>query len=212
MSNNALVLFSGGLDSTTCLFYALSKYDKVYTIGFDYGQKHKVELECRQNILSSIKDDKFIADKLVDVKSFGSLAIDPSDPFVPGRNLVFLTYASAYAYLNNCSTIITGVCETDYSCFPDCRRSTMTAMESALSLGLDTAIKIETPLMYLTKAQTWELAERLGGTELIDFIIKNTHTCYNGDHTHLHSWGYGCGECVACELRAKGFIEYKNRK
>lgn len=212
MSNNALVLFSGGLDSTTCLFWALSKYDKVYTIGFDYGQKHKVELECRHNILSSIKDDKFIVDKLVDVNSFGSLAIDQSDPFVPGRNLVFLTYASAYAYLNNCSTIITGVCETDYSCFPDCRRSTMTAMESALSLGLDTSIKIETPLMYLTKAQTWELAERLGGTELIDFIVKNTHTCYNGDHTHLHSWGYGCGECVACELRAKGFIEYKNRK
>lgn len=222
--SNALVVFSGGQDSTTCLFYALSKYEKVYTIGFDYGQRHEVELRCRQEIINHIKAkySNFAYDSMIDVNSFGHVAkcalttdaeIKMQDnglpsSFVPARNLMFMTYAGALAYLVQASTIITGVCETDYSGYPDCRRSTMDAMEQALSLGMDCSIKIETPLMYLTKAETWCLAEQIGGDDLVRFIVNKTHTCYEGDHTHLHDWGYGCGKCPACVLREKGYHEY----
>ena len=222
--NNALVVFSGGQDSTTCLFYALSKYDKVWTIGFDYGQRHEVELACRREIIDYVKFkyDNFVSDNVVDVNSFGQIAKcalttdaeivmqDNGLPssFVPARNLMFMTYAGALAYLIKANTIITGVCETDYSGYPDCRRTTMDAMQLALSLGMEHQIYIETPLMYLTKAQTWELAEKIGGTDLVDFIVKNTHTCYEGDHEHFHPWGYGCGKCPACLLREKGYNEY----
>ena len=229
MSNDALVVFSGGQDSTTCLFYALQKYDNVYTIGFNYGQRHQVELDCRQKILNSVKEkfSNFKGDSTIDVNSFGKVAecaltVDAREikteegklptSFVPARNLMFMTYAAAFAYLRDIHTIITGVCETDYSGYPDCRRDTMDAMEKALSLGMDFPIQIVTPLMYLSKAEEWKLAESIGGDDLVSFIVKETHTCYEGDHTHFHEWGYGCGKCPACKLRAHGYEEYQKMK
>ena len=227
----ALVSFSGGQDSTTCLFWALNHYDRVHTIGFDYGQKNRVELDCRKTILQKIKEQfpqlgkKLASDLVVDIRSFGQIAqsaLTGSDQamgevgenglpnsFVPGRNLVFLTYAAARAYLIKAQTIVGGMGQTDFSGYPDCRRDTMDALQKALSLGLDQGVEIVTPLMFLTKAQTWKLAENLGGEALVHFIVENTHTCYEGDHRHHHDWGYGCGVCPACRLREKGWKEYQ---
>ena len=230
----ALVSFSGGQDSTTCLFWALNHYDRVHTIGFDYGQKNHVELSCRKSILQKIYSqfpqyaEKLASDVVVNIRSFGQIAQSAltgndqtmgeisenglPNSFVPGRNLVFLTYAAARAYLINAQTIVAGMGQTDFSGYPDCRRNTMDALQNALTLGLDRSIEITTPLMFLTKAQTWELAEMLGGKTLVDFIVENTHTCYEGDHQHFHEWGYGCGGCPACQLRDKGWKEYLARK
>ena len=230
----ALVLFSGGQDSTTCLAQALSKYDRVETLAFDYGQRHRVELDCRLTVLAEIKRQfpewaqKLGDDHVFDMALLGqisdcSLTRDVAfemeasglpNTFVPGRNLLFLTFAAALAYRRGLQVIVTGVCETDFSGYPDCRDDTMKAMQIALSLGMDKRFLIETPLMWIDKAQTWQLAEDLGGKALIDLIVEHTHTCYLGDRVHRHDWGYGCldddpKKCPACDLRGKGWLKYQ---
>ena len=233
MHTSALVLFSGGQDSTTCLAYALSRYERVETVAFDYRQRHVVELEARLDVLSQIKKQfpiwapKLGQDHLLDLAVLGevsetsltrNVAIQMEagglpNTFVPGRNLLFLTLAAALAYRRDLQVIVTGVCEADYSGYPDCRDDTMKAMQLALSLGMDQRFLIETPLMWIDKAATWELAYGLGeksgqvngGQTLVDVIVEHTHTCYLGNRTDRHVWGYGCGACPACELRAKGF-------
>lgn len=226
---SALVLFSGGQDSTICLAHALTRYDRVETVGFDYGQRHAVELECRPEIIASLKSrfpdwaGKLGQDHVCDV----SVLSDISDTamtsdteieiaenglpntFVPGRNLLFLTLAGAIAWRRGITTLVGGMCETDYSGYPDCRRETMDAQELTLARGMDRPYSIETPLMWLDKAETWELAETIGGQALVDLVIEQTHTCYLGDRTHRHEWGYGCGTCPACELRAKGYEKWR---
>ena len=228
MHKTALVLFSGGQDSTTCLALALSKYERVETVAFDYRQRHSVELEARLNVLAQIKlqfphwAHKLGEDHLLDLAVLGqvsetSLTRDMvfqmeegglPNTFVPGRNLLFLTLAAALAYRRGLEVIVTGVCETDYSGYPDCRDDSMKAMQLALSLGMDKRFLIETPLMWIDKAETWRLAQQLGGQPLVDLIVEHTHTCYLGDRTHRQAWGYGCGQCPACDLRAKGFERF----
>ena len=225
MHTSALVLFSGGQDSTTCLALALSKYERVETIAFDYRQRHSVELQARLRVLEQIKlqfsqwSHKLGEDHLLDLGVLGqvsetSLTRDVAfkmessglpNTFVPGRNLLFLTLAAALAYRRDLQVMVTGVCETDFSGYPDCRDDTMKAMQLALSLGMDKRFLIETPLMWIDKADTWALAASLGGQPLVDLIVEHTHTCYLGDRVHRHAWGYGCGECPACDLRAKGY-------
>ena len=225
---NALVLFSGGQDSTTCLALALSRYERVETIAFDYGQRHVVELQARLRVLAEIKAQfpqwapRLGEDHLLDLAVLGqvsetSLTRDTAfameqtglpNTFVPGRNLLFLTLAAALAYRRGLEVIVTGVCETDYSGYPDCRDDSMKAMQLALSLGMDKRFLIETPLMWIDKAETWQLAHQLGGQALVDLIVEHTHTCYLGDRSHRQDWGYGCGACPACDLRAKGFARF----
>ena len=225
---NALVLFSGGQDSTTCLALALSRYDRVETIAFDYGQRHAVELQARLRVLAEIRSQfpqwapRLGEDHLLDLAVLGqvsetSLTRDTAfameqtglpNTFVPGRNLLFLTLAAALAYRRGLEVIVTGVCETDYSGYPDCRDDSMKAMQLALSLGMDKRFLIETPLMWIDKAETWQLAHQLGGQALVDLIVEHTHTCYLGDRSHRQDWGYGCGACPACDLRAKGFARF----
>ena len=230
--SSALVLFSAGQDSATCLAWALSRFDLVETIGFDYGQRHAVELHQRPVLLSAIADlnpewrARLGQDVVVDIRGYGALAESaltadraiemmesglPST-FVPGRNLVFLSVAAAHAYRRGAATLVGGMCETDYSGYPDCRREVIDAMERALSLGLAAPLRIETPLMRLTKAQTWGLARELGGAPLMDVILEHSHTCYEGDRSTRHAWGYGCGVCPACDLRAKGWREWSKMK
>ena len=228
MHKTALVLFSGGQDSSTCLALALSKYERVETVAFDYRQRHSVELEARLNVLAQIKlqfphwAHKLGDDHLLDLAVLGqvsetSLTRDMAfqmeegglpNTFVPGRNLLFLTLAAALAYRRGLEVIVTGVCETDYSGYPDCRDDSMKAMQLALSLGMDKRFLIETPLMWIDKAETWRLAQQLGGQPLVDLIVEHTHTCYLGDRSHRQDWGYGCGTCPACDLRAKGFARF----
>ena len=230
MHTTALVLFSGGQDSTTCLALALSKYERIETIAFDYRQRHHVELECRLNVLREIRAQfpqwalKLGQDHLLDLGVLGevsdtSLTRDTAfkmeqsglpNTFVPGRNLLFLTLAAAVAYRRDLQVIATGVCETDFSGYPDCRDDTMKAMQLALSLGMGKRFLIETPLMWIDKAATWEMAERLGGPQLVNLIIEHTHTCYLGDRAHRHAWGYGCGSCPACELRERGYARFRS--
>ena len=218
--NSALVLFSGGQDSTTCLAWALEHFENVETVGFDYGQRHRVELECRVPILSEIKSLKrnwaeaLGEDHILDLGVLGdisdtaltkSMEIQISDQglpntFVPGRNILFLTLAAAVAYRRGIKHIVTGVCETDYSGYPDCRDDTIKAMQLALNLGMEARFVLHTPLMWLDKAATWEMAKTLGGDALINVIREHTHTCYNGDRSNLHEWGYGCGICPALSL------------
>ena len=225
MHTTALVLFSGGQDSTTCLAQALSKYQRVETIAFDYRQRHSVELDARLVVLQQLREQfpdwagKLGEDHLLDLGVLGqvsetSLTRDTAfkmessglpNTFVPGRNLLFLTLAAALAYRRGLEVLVTGVCETDFSGYPDCRDDTMKAMQLALSLGMDKRFLIETPLMWIDKADTWRLADSLGGKKLVDLIVEHTHTCYLGDREHRHAWGYGCGACPACELRARGF-------
>ena len=228
MHTSALVLFSGGQDSTTCLALALSKYERVETIAFDYRQRHSVELQARLRVLEKIKlqfpqwAHKLGEDHLLDLGVLGqvsetSLTRDVAfkmessglpNTFVPGRNLLFLTLAAALAYRRDLQVMVTGVCETDFSGYPDCRDDTMKAMQLALSLGMDKRFLIETPLMWIDKADTWALAASLGGQPLVDLIVEHTHTCYLGDREHRHVWGYGCGTCPACDLRAKGYARW----
>jgi 7-cyano-7-deazaguanine synthase len=232
MSTAALVLFSAGQDSATCLAWALEHYDRVETIGFFYGQRHAVEMVQRapvRNVIAGPNSEwrnRLGDDIVVDISGYGALAesaltadraIEMAESglpttFVPGRNLVFLTVAAAHAYRRGIDVLIGGMCETDYSGYPDCRRETVDAQERALSLGLERPLKIETPLMYLTKAQTWALAHELGGDELVSLIVEHSHTCYEGDRAHRHAWGYGCGSCPACELREKGWEAWSSRK
>ena len=228
MHTTALVLFSGGQDSTTCLAHALNRYERVETLGFDYGQRHRIELEARTHVLARLRrrfpgwsrrlgEDHLLkldvlgqigGSSLTEDIAFAMQANGLPNTFVPGRNLMFLTLAGALAYRRGLQVIVTGVCETDYSGYPDCRDDTMKAMQLALSLGLDQRLLIETPLMWIDKAQTWQLAESLGGQGLVDLIVEDTHTCYEGDRTHRHDWGWGCGHCPACELRAQGWAGY----
>ena len=227
-TRTALVLFSGGQDSTACLAWALERYALVETLGFDYGQRHRIELECRLTVRSELLKafprwaPRLGEDHLLDLRLLGQIsdtaltrerAIELQagglpNTFVPGRNLLFLTYAAALAYRRGASVLVGGMCETDYSGYPDCRDNTIKAMQVALSLGLDSPMVVETPLMWLSKAQTWALSHRLGGDELTDLIVEHTHTCYLGDREHRHAWGYGCGSCPACELRARGYAGF----
>jgi 7-cyano-7-deazaguanine synthase len=228
MHTSALVLFSGGQDSTTCLAHALQRYERVETIAFDYRQRHSVELEARMVVLHEIRAQfpqwapKLGEDHKLDLAVLGavsetSLTRDTAfrmestglpNTFVPGRNLLFMTLAAAVAYRRDLQVIVTGVCETDFSGYPDCRDDTMKAMQLALSLGMDKRFLIETPLMWIDKAATWTMAHALGGQPLVDLIVEHTHTCYLGDREHRHPWGYGCGECPACVLRAKGYQRF----
>ncbi len=225
MTNSALVLFSGGQDSTTCLAWALARYAKVETIGFDYGQRHAVELSVRPGILQKMRtlapdwDDKLGEDHMIDLSLIAKISdtaltqeveIAMQDnglpnTFVPGRNLLFMTVAATVAYRRGLDVLVGGMCETDFSGYPDCRDDTMKALQVALNLGMATRLKLETPLMWIDKAQTWEMARQLGGPSLIELIREDTHTCYLGERGVLHDWGYGCGKCPACELRANGY-------
>lgn len=221
---DALVLFSAGQDSATCLAWALSRYRRVETIGFYYGQRHAVEMDQRQVLLRHMASERLGEDHVVDLSGYGAVAesaltsdraIEMSarglpSTFVPGRNLVFLTVAAAIAYRRGVDVLVGGMCETDYSGYPDCRRETLDSQQRTLSLGLDYPISIETPLMHLDKAQTWALAEELGGGALVGLIVEHSHTCYEGDRTRRHAWGYGCGTCPACTLRARGFEQWRS--
>ena len=229
---NALVLLSGGQDSTVCLAWALNNCDLVETVGFSYGQRHKVELSGRNLIREKITSlpNKWRgvlgSDFLIKLSDFGKISSSAlvntekivinsaqlPNTFVPGRNLIFLTYAAAICYERGISTIIGGMCETDYSGYPDCRKETIDAMEKTLSLGMETSLKIITPLMFLTKQDVWALAEKLGGNSLVNLIVENTTTCYLGDRKNKHSWGYGCNKCPACVLRRDGFLKFISSK
>jgi len=230
-ARSALVLFSGGQDSATCLAWALDRFARVETVGFEYGQRHAVEMDARIEVregLRSMRPDwaaRMGPDHLVDLSGYGRIAdsaltadraieLDARGlptTFVPGRNLVFLSCAAALADRHGLDLLVGGMCETDFSGYPDCRRATIDAMEAALSLGLDRPVTVETPLMALTKAETWALAERLGGRPLVELILEASHTCYRGDRRRRHAWGYGCGDCPACELRATGYAEWAAR-
>ncbi|MBL8328027.1 MAG: 7-cyano-7-deazaguanine synthase QueC [Rubrivivax sp.] len=227
--SRALVLFSGGQDSTTCLAWALQRYAHVETLGFDYGQRHRVELACRKPLLDQLRlryptwSTRLGEDHLLDLALLGQIsdtaltqdqaiqmqASGLPSSFVPARNLIFLSFAAAIAYRRGLDVLVGGMCETDYSGYPDCRDNTLKAMQLALSLGLDSKLTIETPLMWRDKADTWRLAERLGGAALVTLIVEQTHTCYLGDHETRHAWGLGCGLCPACELRARGWAAYQ---
>jgi 7-cyano-7-deazaguanine synthase len=224
----ALVLFSGGQDSTVCLGWALHRYERVETVGFDYGQRHDVEMQCRARVRAEIVRcfpqwaSRLGPDHVLDVRSFGAiadtaltseaeiemLASGLPSTFVPARNLVFFTYAAALGYRRGLHALIGGMCETDYSGYPDCRDATLRALEEAIRLGTEIPFSIETPLMRLSKADSWTLTATLGGQAFVDLIIEETHTCYRGERGVPHDWGYGCGNCPACELRAKGFAEW----
>ena len=230
-AKSALVLFSGGQDSATCLAWALTRFERVETVGFDYGQRHLVEMQARLNVRDGMARvlpglaDRLGPDHVVDLTGYGRIAesaltadraieLDARGlptTFVPGRNLVFLTVAAALADRRGLGALVGGMCETDFSGYPDCRRDTIDAMAHALSLGLDKPVVIETPLMALTKADTWALARDLGGRPLVDLIVEASHTCYRGDRDHREAWGYGCGDCPACELRAAGHAEWVAR-
>jgi len=226
--DGALVLFSGGQDSATCVAWALERYRTVETLGFDYGQRHRVELECRESVRDALKRQfpawagRLGDDHLVDLSVLGAIsdtamtraieietaASGLPNTFVPGRNLMFMTIAGAIAYRRGLRVLVGGMCETDFSGYPDCRDDTMKALQVVLNLGMDTRFVLETPLMWLDKADTWRLAEQLGGQALVELIRVETHTCYVGERAELHAWGFGCGECPACKLRKRGYDAY----
>lgn len=225
----ALVLFSGGQDSTTCLAWALKNFDHVETIGFDYGQRHSVELGCRSVLRERLAEQfpqlggRLGEDHFLDLSVLGQVSDTAltsaaqiafredglPNTFVPGRNLIFFTFAAAVAYRRRLRHLVGGMCETDYSGYPDCRDDTIKALQVALNLGMNERLVLHTPLMWIDKAATWDLAEELGGADLIELIKSETHTCYVGDRETLHDWGYGCGECPACELRSAGWDEFQ---
>jgi len=222
---SGLVLFSGGQDSTTCLAWALTRFAAVETIGFDYGQRHRIELDWRKAVVERLRrefpqwDCKLAEDHVIDLGVLGkvsdtaltretTIAFDASglpNTFVPGRNLLFFTLAAAVGYRRGTRHLVGGMCETDYSGYPDCRDDTLKALQATLSLGMDHRFVIHTPLMWLDKRATWELAHRLGGSTLVELVREETHSCYRGDRGHRHSWGYGCGSCPACALRRAGW-------
>jgi 7-cyano-7-deazaguanine synthase len=226
---SALVLFSGGQDSTVCLGWALDRYAHVETIGFDYGQRHAVELAQRRIIRAEIAARCLIwaprlgDDHILNLAALGQISDTAltreaqfemtsaglPNTFVPGRNLLFFTYAAALAYRRGIRTLVGGMCETDFSGYPDCRNETLESLANSISLGMDTEFTIETPLMWIDKAQTWAMAEQLGGAALVDLIVEHTHTCYTPNRTTRHAWGYGCGACPACLLRAKGWEKWQ---
>ena len=228
MGEAALVLFSGGQDSATCLAWALDRFHHVETIGFDYGQRHRVELDCRAacraglaslnpgwaarlgedhtlalDALAAVSDTALTSEAEIRLRDDGL-----PNTFVPGRNLLFLTFAAALAYRRGLRPLVGGMCETDYSGYPDCRDDTLKALQVALNLGMERRFVLHTPLMWLDKAATWRLAHALGGEALVALVREATHTCYLGDRTHRHDWGYGCGTCPACDLRRRGWEAY----
>ncbi|WOJ89814.1 7-cyano-7-deazaguanine synthase QueC [Methylocapsa polymorpha] len=228
MSKKALVLFSGGQDSTTCLAFALDRYAHVETVGFDYNQRHRIELDQRATIRDALARDfpawreRLGPDHLIRIEALAEISASAltqdieisfderglPNTFVPGRNLLFLTFAAAVGFRRGLTQIIGGMCETDFSGYPDCRDDSVKAMQVALNLGMDARFVLETPLMWLDKADTWRLAERLGGKKLVELIVEATHTCYLGERGARHDWGYGCGSCPACILRAEGWRKY----
>ena len=225
----ALVLFSGGQDSTTCLAWGLERYARVETVAFDYRQRHRVELDCRLVVLRELRAQfaqwtaRMGEDHLIDASVLAQLGASAltteraielqadglPNTFVPGRNLLFLALAASLACRRGASVLVAGMCETDYSGYPDCRDNTLKAMQVALSLGLDRPMTLETPLMFIDKAATWALAEQLGGPTLVDLIVEHTHTCYVGEREQRHLWGHGCGACPACTLRRNGFERWR---
>ncbi len=232
MSEHALVLFSGGQDSATCLAWALDRFDLVETIGFAYGQRHAVELDCRlplRDKISALKPAwraRFGADHMLDlavVPELGQTALTSDaeiimgadnlpTTFVPGRNLLFFTAAAALAYRRNIRHLVGGMCETDYSGYPDCRDDTIKALQVALNLGMDRRYVIHTPLMWLDKAQTWDLSAELGGDDLVELIRTDSHSCYLGVREQMHAWGAGCGSCPACQLRLQGWARFQQSR
>jgi 7-cyano-7-deazaguanine synthase len=230
-TDRALVLFSGGQDSTTCLAWALSRYASVETIGFDYGQRHAIEMSVRPTLLKKLRglssawSEKLGQDHVIDLSLIGKISdtaltqeveiamLDNGLPntFVPGRNLLFMTVAATVAYRRGLNVLVGGMCETDFSGYPDCRDDTMKALQVALNLGMATRLKLETPLMWIDKAASWKMAQDLGDQALLDLIRTDTHTCYLGERGALHDWGYGCGHCPACTLRARGYHEFKQQ-
>lgn len=232
MSDGALVLFSGGQDSATCLAWALDRFEHVETVGFDYGQRHRVELDCRVQVATALRQmaarwgDRLGEDHTIGLASLGEVSETAltrdvglqmeenglPNTFVPGRNIVFLTFAAALAYRRGLRHIVGGMCETDYSGYPDCRDDTIKALQVALNLGMERRFILHTPLMWIDKAETWGLAHSLGGEALVDLIREETHTCYLGERGRLHAWGHGCGHCPACELRAAGYERYVANK
>ena len=228
----ALVLFSGGQDSTTCLAWALDRFETVETVGFAYGQRHAIELSCREPVREALRQantawaERLGLDQLIDLGVFGEISesaltksteialTDEGLPttFVPGRNLVFLTFAAIIAYRRGAKHIVGGMCETDFSGYPDCRDDTLKAMQLALNLGMARQFVLHMPLMWIDKSATWELADQIGGARLVDVILQETHTCYNGNRTNRHDWGYGCGTCPACDLRARGYAEFRQKR
>lgn len=230
MTQSALVLFSGGQDSTVCLAWALERFGHVETVGFDYRQRHRVELDCRRDVLEALREGfpswagKLGDDHIIDLASLGAVsetaltqdkAIEFAssglpNTFVPGRNLLFFTFAAAVAYRRGHKHLVGGMCETDYSGYPDCRDDTLKALQVALNLGMDQRFVLHAPLMWIDKAGTWDLAGKIGGDKLIAIVRDHSHTCYMGDRTHRHDWGYGCGTCPACELRKQGWLTYNS--
>ncbi|GAA6121133.1 7-cyano-7-deazaguanine synthase QueC [Acidovorax sp. FG27] len=226
---HALVLFSGGQDSTTCLAWALTHFARVETIGFDYGQRHQIELTARTEVLGAVRErfpqwaGRLGEDHMIDLAVLGRIsdtaltrdtAIQMTEAglpntFVPGRNLLFLQLAAAVGYRRGLHTLVGGMCETDFSGYPDCRDDTLKALQVAVSLGMGRRFTFETPLMWIDKADTWELARQLGGDALVDVIVRQSHTCYHGVRDTLHAWGHGCGECPACALRRAGYERWK---
>jgi 7-cyano-7-deazaguanine synthase len=229
--DTALVLFSGGQDSTVCLAWALQQFSRVETIGFDYGQRHAVELSVRARLrdrMTTLRTDWKAGlgdDHLVKLDALAAIsetaltrntAIEMADSglpttFVPGRNLIFFCFAGALAYRRGARHLVAGMCETDYSGYPDCRDDTIKALQVALTLGLDKRVTIHTPLMWIDKADTFAMAEQIGGKAFLEIVIEDSHSCYMGDRSKRHEWGFGCGECPACQLRAKGFAKFKGR-
>ena len=230
--DTALVLFSGGQDSTVCLAWALQQFSRVETIGFDYGQRHAIELSVRARLRERIADLRadwkagLGDDHLVKLDALAAIsetaltrhtAIEMADSglpttFVPGRNLIFFCFAGALAYRRDARHLVAGMCETDYSGYPDCRDDAVKAVQIALTLGLDKRVTIHTPLMWIDKAATFAMAEQLGGKAFLEIVVEDSHSCYQGDRSKRHAWGYGCGDCPACQLRAQGFTKFMDRK
>ena len=228
--DDALVLFSGGQDSTVCLAWALDRFRCVETIGFDYGQRHRVELECRPKIRSGFEEiqpnwaSRLGNDHIVDLSSLGAISetaltrdveielskVGLPNTFVPGRNLIFLTFAAAIAHRRGIKHIVGGMCETDFSGYPDCRDDSIKALQVALNLGMERRFVLQTPLMWIDKAETWRLAMEMGGDSLVELIVADTHTCYLGERGQRHDWGHGCGGCPACRLRASGYRRFRS--
>lgn len=226
------MLFSGGQDSTVCLADALARFDRVETVGFAYGQRHDIELTQRQVVLARLRREfpewaaRLGDDHAIEMTTLGRIsetsltretAIEMTagglpSTFVPGRNLLFFTYAAAIAYRRGIPILVGGMCETDFSGYPDCRHDTLQTLARALSLGMGTEFTIDTPLMHVDKAGTWQMARTLGGMALVDLIVEETHSCYLGDRSHHHPWGWGCGTCPACELRARGWQTWQSGK
>lgn len=228
-ADGALVLFSGGQDSTTCLAWALERFERVETIGFGYGQRHAVELDCREGVRASLRelkpgwDRRLGEDHLLDLSVLGAVSDTAltsdrqielgsgglPNTFVPGRNIIFMTFAAAVAFRRGLRHLVGGMCETDYSGYPDCRDDALKALQVALNIGMESRFILDTPLMWITKAETWALAAEIGGPALVELIRADTHTCYLGVREQLHDWGAGCGDCPACELRASGYRDYR---